>query len=170
MRYKEEEINDILIDGYIYCCKCNKAMDHLFPYLFLDGYVYCGECAFIQGLINEKTYCDECLRWLNLDGKRAVVKDGVIHITYGNKKFQWEKTKQQLRHSKEYIKWRNNVFKRDKYVCQICNKLGGNLNAHHIKSFKSYPDLRLNVDNGITLCEECHKKVHKGEIDGLYTN
>ena len=168
MKYTKEEIDEILTYGYIYCCKCNKKMDHLFPYLFKNGYVYCGDCAFLLGLINEKTYCDECLRWLDLDGKRAVVRNGKIYYTWGNKKFEWEKSKQQLRHSKEYFDWRNKIFERDSYTCQICKKKGGNINAHHIKSFKNYPKLRLNINNGITLCEECHKKVHKGEIHGIY--
>lgn len=56
--------------------------------------------------------------------------------------------------------WRNQVFERDGYRCQICHEVSGKLNAHHIKSFAEYPDDRFNVDNGITLCKDCHKWVH----------
>lgn len=56
------------------------------------------------------------------------------------------------------IEWRNAVYKRDKYVCQGCGKRGGKLNAHHIKPYKKYPELRYNLKNGITLCIDCHKK------------
>lgn len=57
----------------------------------------------------------------------------------------------------EYKFWRDSVYKRDKYTCQICgDNKGGNLNANHIKRFSDYPKLRLDVNNGITLCKECH--------------
>lgn len=64
--------------------------------------------------------------------------------------------------SREYKAWRKAVFDRDKYVCQICGDArGGNLNAHHIKPYKDYPDLRYEVSNGITLCEQCHIRIHQ---------
>lgn len=68
--------------------------------------------------------------------------------------------------------WRDKVYRRDNYTCQICmDNKGGNLNAHHIipfykiiKNFKSIEEARnckllWNINNGITLCRECHKKV-----------
>jgi len=66
-------------------------------------------------------------------------------------------TKNQIiRTSKEYKDWKTAVFKRDNYTCQFCGVRGGKLNAHHILSFKDYPEYRFNVDNGITHCKECH--------------
>lgn len=62
--------------------------------------------------------------------------------------------------SLEMKNWRRFVFQRDKYICQICFQKGGCLNAHHIKEFNKYPDLRFAVENGITLCEKCHKDIH----------
>lgn len=35
------------------------------------------------------------------------------------------------------------------------------LAAHHVKSYKDHPDLRLNLKNGQTLCRECHMEIHK---------
>lgn len=69
-----------------------------------------------------------------------------------------------IRNSIEYKEWREAVFNRDNYTCQNCGKKGGKLNAHHIKPFKDYPGLRLDTDNGITLCINCHKAVHRGKI------
>lgn len=66
----------------------------------------------------------------------------------------------EIRNSTEMKWWRINVFVRDEYTCQKCFKVGGELNAHHINSFKDFPDQRFNTDNGITLCKSCHKKIH----------
>jgi len=68
-------------------------------------------------------------------------------ITLINKKF---------RNSKAYQDWRKAVYERDEYTCQECGVRGGILNVDHIKSFANHPALRLNIDNGRTLCLECH--------------
>jgi len=56
-----------------------------------------------------------------------------------------------------YKIWRKAVFERDNYTCQVCKGVGGYLIAHHIKSWAYYPELRYQINNGITLCESCHK-------------
>ncbi|MGE6949169.1 HNH endonuclease [Staphylococcus hominis] len=57
--------------------------------------------------------------------------------------------------------WRNSVFQRDEYMCKACgNNKGGNLVAHHINSYHWAVEDRYNVNNGITLCESCHKDFH----------
>ena len=66
-----------------------------------------------------------------------------------------------IRNSIEYKHWRTSVFKRDSYKCQECGCVGDKLNAHHIKKFSQYPDLRLDVSNGITLCKPCHIDKHR---------
>jgi len=66
-----------------------------------------------------------------------------------------------LRHSIESRIWRDAVFARDDHTCQHCHKRGGELNAHHIKSFSEHQELRFDVSNGITLCEPCHRAVHR---------
>ena len=81
----------------------------------------------------------------------------------GEKNPNWRggvtKENEKIRKSIEYKQWRISVFKRDNYTCQICYKKKGIiLNADHIKQFALYPELRFDVDNGRTLCLECHKQ------------
>ena len=49
------------------------------------------------------------------------------------------------------------IYMRDDYTCQQCKVRGGRLEAHHVKSFAIHPELRFDVDNGITLCKSCHR-------------
>ena len=63
-----------------------------------------------------------------------------------------------IRKSVEYKLWREAVFKRDGYACIWGGKAHGNkLHADHIKPFAFFPELRFAIDNGRTLCVECHK-------------
>lgn len=76
----------------------------------------------------------------------------------------------ELRNSDGYRAWRKDVFERDNYTCQKCGDiLGHNLNAHHIVPFANCvgicEELIYDVNNGITLCEECHKKEHSANME-----
>lgn len=62
-----------------------------------------------------------------------------------------------IRESFNYRLWRSRVYERDSWTCQTCGVIGGKLHAHHIKSFADYPETRFELENGVTLCVECHK-------------
>lgn len=52
------------------------------------------------------------------------------------------------------------VLERDGYKCIKCDATE-NLNCHHIYPISIEPLESADVDNCITLCDECHKEVHK---------
>lgn len=76
-------------------------------------------------------------------------------------KVETKEERRKLRESPEYEQWRKAVYRRDRWTCQWCHIRGVKVHAHHVKSFYLHPKLRFVVDNGITLCEECHRKIHK---------
>lgn len=63
------------------------------------------------------------------------------------------------RNNYTYRKFREAVLVRDGYACKKCGSKVG-LEAHHIKPYSLYPELRLEPTNAITLCHECHTKLH----------
>lgn len=99
----------------------------------------------------------------------------------GNKRYNWKGNKSEkaeIRTSFKYKCWRSEIFKRDNFTCQKCGNKGGILEAHHIMPFCKlidnvktlYPDINLvvaalgysplwDINNGITLCRECHRKI-----------
>jgi len=64
--------------------------------------------------------------------------------------------------------WREAIFQRDNYIDQKTGIRGGVLRAHHIQNFAQYPELRLAIDNGITLSKKSHEEFHK--IYGIKNN
>lgn len=62
-----------------------------------------------------------------------------------------------------YANAREHALVRDKYTCQCCGKKKCRVEAHHIvfRSKNGSNDL----ENYITLCEDCHKAVHLGGIE-----
>jgi len=99
--------------------------------------------------------------------ERVKIKMSESHIKIwdekGRKKYKRYK---HLCSRKEYRDWREAVFTRDNWTCQKCgvrSKKGKTvyLEAHHIKSWVEYPKLRYEVNNGVTLCYECHLLTRK---------
>lgn len=79
-------------------------------------------------------------------------------------------TKDRRLDNPKYREWRESIFERDDYTCQMCDERGGELNAHHILRWIDYPELGLDIDNGITLCVRCHNltKFHEKEFEAEF--
>ena len=77
-----------------------------------------------------------------------------------------------VRRSFQYRQWRSDIFTRDDFTCQICGERGGKIVADHIKAFnliweenniKTFEESLnceelWNINNGRTLCKNCHGK------------
>lgn len=92
---------------------------------------------------------------------------------FGDKHWRWitdrtqlRKTTRDIRKSTEMKTWRLQVFERDNYTCQLCGVRGGNLHPHHIIKLSKCSDddsLIFDINNGITLCENCHQRTYNRE-------
>lgn len=114
----------------------------------------------------------------------------------GKKSYSWKggitSLVEMIRHSALSKHWRETVYKRDNYTCQECFKRGSCLCPHHKVYFSEILRQFLNeynqfspiedketlmrlaikyepfwdINNGKTLCEECHKKIHEEVLSG----
>ena len=61
--------------------------------------------------------------------------------------------------SREWRQARRQVLERDRYECQECKaqgRVGRGRVVHHIQHLDKRPDLALEPDNLLTVCESCH--------------
>jgi len=79
-----------------------------------------------------------------------------------------------IRGCKLYQCWRLSVYERDNFTCFLCKKSGVKLNSHHIIPFSQLLETNAistleeakncsalwNIENGISLCENCHLDAH----------
>jgi ribosomal protein L37AE/L43A len=103
--------------------------------------------------------CRECF-WKSEEG----LKHAISHLPkpkYGKDHPNWTgggTKRHRLMGRKKYILWRTAVFMKDDYTCQKCGARGKYMQADHIKPWAKYPELRYAIDNGRTLCVECHRQ------------
>lgn len=95
------------------------------------------------------------------DGRDIATWDRVIDRHFGaseDRKFY---------KSAAWLKTRERVLERDHNECQMCKREGrygrGNV-VHHIKHLDARPDLALEPDNLLTVCEECHNRLHPEKL------
>lgn len=106
-----------------------------------------------------------------------VIKKIIDNSPVGEKHHNWKggitPLREKIWHRKEYIFWRDSIFRRDNYRCVLCKKRSGMLNVDHfpislstiLSKFKiqSVQDARnckklWDIKNGRTLCLKCHRK------------
>ncbi len=106
----------------------------------------------------------------NAKGKHWKIKDTSKMGLRNNKNPNWKGGlsrgyQKGYKNDKKYIQWREAVFKRDNWTCQECGNSGLYIEPHHKQSWAGYPQLRYDINNGVTLCLKCHKKTdnYKGK-------
>jgi hypothetical protein len=90
-----------------------------------------------------------CIRIENLSGSNSIFWEG--GTTYS--------ATRELRRKSDQSTWSKYIRKRDGACCN-CGCVD-NLHAHHIENFNDHPEKRLDKDNGLALCVDCHKLFHR---------
>ena len=104
------------------------------------GYLYCSKYC--------KTTCSIFNKTVNQLIKEDKINAGIIEDP-------WYTTT-------EYLTWRNFIWDLDNGFCVYCGEPAEHV--HHIMPQKIYPNLTLDPDNGICVCNECHSKYgHRDE-------
>jgi N6-L-threonylcarbamoyladenine synthase len=89
--------------------------------------------------------------------KLLPIKDIVIESAT----FDVQEMKESKLTKEGFKRTRDALFHHDNHECQICHSTK-NLQTHHLESRKTGGN---SMSNLITLCEDCHKKYHSGELD-----
>jgi len=117
----------------------------------------CGEITEIYNSSLRKKHTTSCGCLKSENFKDSHTCKGKEH---GNWKDGITPENRAIRTSVKYKKWRITIYERDNYTCQKCSQIGYELNVHHIDNFAINKEKRLDIDNGITLCNGCHRKLH----------
>ena len=133
----------------------------------------------LYGSINNMTYwnckCDcgnDCIKmgWVLNQGHVKTCGDRTVHFV-GENNPNWKggitPENVSIRMSQEYDDWRLSVYRKDRFSCLVCGT-HDNLTAHHIYPFSVYPELRLDVNNGMTLCNEHHSTKYPESFHSTY--
>ena len=86
---------------------------------------------------------------------------------FGNKNPNWnsslsDEDRINNRNIEGYDNWSLGVKKKYNFTCIVCNdNSGGNLVSHHLESYSHTIDKRVDIKNGVCLCNKCHIDFHK---------
>ncbi|KKN08636.1 hypothetical protein LCGC14_1054770 [marine sediment metagenome] len=144
----------------------------------------CDTIVFCRGLCtnhydSERYYNN--LEYMKEKGRKYYIKNKSKINSYNNK---WRKNNPDkvLKHLKKHLEtnskifnmtsneymyavnsWSKTIKSLDNYMCKSCNSMK-NIMAHHLCPKSDFPELSLDLDNGVTLCKKCHTVVHNFKI------
>lgn len=119
-----------------------------------------------------KTWSDEICKRISETNKRKGIEPKVKFVSFRENHPNWIKdrtklcrvSKQGERRTSIYFDWRKMVWTRDNWSCRIADiNCDGRMEAHHILGWTKHPELRYDINNGITLCRFHHPKKREDE-------
>lgn len=133
--------------------------------------IYCSRmCYWSHRPHTQKSRCLDCQARLSVRPSVKTVKrcrDCANKFRQGAGHHGWITDRSKLsrvvnygeRRSYMYSNWRKQVWLRDNFKCKIANPdCSGRIEAHHILGWTAYPELRYQLNNGITLCHAHHPR------------
>ena len=140
---------------WLYVCGLTFAGQYL-----TDGHIPTTMLRKLADVDNAKELADRLVSvglWEEIEG-------GYRILDWLNCSIMPDRSTQEERKYREYKAWRLAVIRRDEHACQQCGYDGGadhSLHVHHRLPWAAFRRHRFDVDNGLTLCAECHKAVHR---------
>lgn len=100
-----------------------------------------------------------------IKGKKLPERCGANHWAWLEDRTQLVKSEKKHLDGR-YREWMRDVKNRDNWSCRIADdKCNGRLEAHHILRWAKFPELRYEVNNGITLCHFHHPRKINDEMN-----
>ena len=116
------------------------------------GKPHCKTCNVILGNYSSR-FCPKCSEEyvLSLFGRKRLSDE--------QREFRKNKRYQK---DKKGIAWAKLIKEKSKFTCEICHKSKPNeMISHHLNAWNAHPEQRYDLDNGVCLCETCHKAFHR---------
>lgn len=152
------------------CDVCEKQKEVPFRKIEKSGKYLCKKCALsssefrlkIKNIRTGKKHKPETIDKMKLNKNHpGRFPSGKNHPNYNHNLTEQERYNSRHRSRLSgYINWVKSILERDNYTCQKCGS-NRELCAHHINNYANFKKERLNLDNGITLCKDCHKEIHQ---------
>lgn len=143
-QFIEVQIKDLPIHSNIkipvQCDNCGKQLEVVYKVYYKHNH-------------SGKYYCNNC--------SSKVLMSGDKHWKWNPNRTDAERADRRNGNKSLINEWRKKIYQKDNYTCQHCHKKNEHdLVAHHLNGFDKFEEQRYDVNNGITLCEQCHKNFH----------
>lgn len=167
-----------IIRGNISCVECSRRFGNHEQFVSYIDSKYNGEYEIVGDYVNSQTKIavrhvtcgnvffvkpEHLANGHGCPNSLCCKKRGKEHYRY-NENLSDEERSSDRKSKKEYRDWRLSVYAKGNFSCDICGCKASKRNkivAHHLESYDVNEDLRYDVSNGITLCDECHRDFHK---------